>query len=88
MNCPFKVGQRIREKEPVIMFDGKIVSVGPNLDKGRDAIVTEITERGFKYDYINAPIPWIPRLDMSFMGGECFENGFDTWEAVENDYQV
>lgn len=48
-----------------------------------DAIVTEITERGFKYEY-DYPAP-IGRAEWGEMavGGEVYEEGFGMWERVE-----
>ncbi len=45
--------------------------------------VTELTERGFKYEYDE---PWHvhPRLGITYTGGECYETGFHLYR-LEND---
>lgn len=62
--CPFKVGDRIRQ---VMILDGDRVPQGFEI-----ATVTEITRRGFKWDF-GKPKPFIPRWGMSFTGhGETY----------------
>lgn len=64
--CPFKIGDRVRQKHS---------STWP------EAKVTELTERGFKYEF-DAPFVLGTRIG-STTGGECYETGFDSWELVQ-----
>jgi hypothetical protein len=50
-------------------------------------IVTEITERGFKFDLIS-PCPFIPRMGLNVIGGEVFleseyQQKYCNWEKVD-----
>lgn len=53
---PFKVGDRIRDSSAHYPVE---------------ATVTELTVRGFKYEY-DTPQSFIPRWGMSFVGGETY----------------
>ena len=46
------------------------------------ATITEITEKGFKYEYDEAQ-PFIPRWGLTFTGGECYQEGFHLWEILK-----
>ncbi len=89
--CPFKVGDRIHEIE----FRGVTTSLGATADRPfedsytwelhpnrPDAIVTELTERGFCYRY-DSRVP-IGRAAWGTWteGGECFEDGFQFWRKI------
>lgn len=68
---PFKVGDRIRGTDTW----------------NTESTVTELTTRGFKYEY-DQPVSWIPRWGMSFVGGEVYldmpESAFHKFEKVGN----
>lgn len=71
MERKFKVGDRIRPTQ----------GFAPN------ATVTEITERGFKYEYDHV---WHmhPRLGLSSTGGEDYSDvypEFPRWELIDDD---
>jgi hypothetical protein len=70
IECPFKVGDRIIAL--MTLPDGQSVPQGLEI-----ATVTEITARGFKYDY-GKPRPWIPRWGISFTGhGEHYLDAYE-----------
>lgn len=72
MECPFKVGDKIHE-----------VDASGALDVSKpDAMVTEITEKGFKYNY-DTPFP-IGRIAWGELavGGECYPLGIRFWKKV------
>lgn len=61
---PFKVGDRVRNRHA-------------NWPEGK---ITEITERGFRYEY-DKPFWLSPRLGY-LTGGEAYRESFDSWEVV------
>lgn len=87
MICPFKIGDRVHELRNRGVFTRRLeagfdIPLQWELDMTKpSATVTEITERGFKYEY-DDPVPFIPRWGMTFLGGECFEEGFQYWRKA------
>ncbi len=88
MECPFKVGDRIRGLRAQYGFGhGPEYPVDARIewedDTSRpDATVTELTERGFKYRY-DERVP-IGRAQWGTWteGGEIFEGGFQFWRKI------
>lgn len=85
---PFKVGDRIHEWEWLPVPSNTlhyVIKDAPRRPHGfhPDAIVTELTARGFKYDYVEK-VPFIAREGSYFIGGECFPNGYHMWFKVED----
>lgn len=64
---PFKVGDRVRYKREI-------------RGSWPEATVTEITERGFRYEY-DEPFVLGTRIG-STIGGEAYESSFHWWELV------
>lgn len=78
MSNTFQDGDRIHE-----------TFVDINGDKFRfisrpDAFIMEITQKGFRYQYVE---PVWTREGM-ITGGECYLNGFDSWEIVKPGEEV
>lgn len=71
---PFKVGDRIHEL--------RCTMEGWDKDTLRpDAIVTELTDKGFKYDYVRHVSLGARYGHMT--GGHCLPEGYDLWMLVE-----
>lgn len=88
MTCPFQVGDRIHEVEPVWTYcseagDDVLVEPEYELDPTKpDATVTALTARGFTYRY-DRPIT-VGRVawGQTTQEGECYEDGFHLWRRV------
>ncbi len=50
-------------------------------ESGVEANVLGLNANGFEYEY-DAPIPFIPRWNMTFTGGTCYWNGVEFWTKV------
>lgn len=82
--CPFKVGQRIHELDPVTFYSEWGMGTKPSIDLTLpDATVTAITDKGFTYVY-DHPVP-IGRAAWGQMmtGGECYPQGYGFWVGVD-----
>jgi len=66
----FKVGDKVRVKQGLYAVDSVLFS---------PARVTEITDRGFKYEYLS-PVSLGPRHGMAY-GGETYVP--ETYEVIE-----
>ncbi len=66
--CPFAVGDRVQETDYAHRHHPA-------------ATVTAITASGFTYEF-DTPVSFIPRWGMSFVGGECYPEGYQYWRKI------
>ncbi len=86
-DCPFKVGDLIHEWDSQHSWSadgGQTWQTSERVlnDRHPDAVVTELTPRGFKYQYTER-VPFIAREGSWFEGGECFPSGYHCWTLIE-----
>lgn len=74
--CPFHSGEFIHE----LRFD--TIRRDWVKDESRpDAVITEITLSGFRYEY-EYPVTLVARWNWTIEGGECYPDGFRFWRNV------